>query len=172
MNPNVTASLRPAAVAIRRNRPSRRTRASGAGAADVIGGNVGSSLSKPWWRPTSSMRSTSLERSTRKVGTLTSQPSAAGTVVKPSAREDALNLGVADDEAQEVPDPIAPQVDGSRASRRRIAIDHRSNPPADADELGERQRALERNDGRIDVDTALEPRRGLGLQARDACSCV
>ena len=111
------------------------------------------------------MRSTSRSRSTRKVGATASQPSDAGVTLEAEAAQNALDLARRRPPRRAAAPAVAAQVQPLRPRGRRIAIDDRADSAAGADLLHQRDRALERDDARVDVGAALEARRRFGLEA-------
>ena len=64
---------------------------------------------------------------------------------------------------------------GHRSARLRIRVDDRADQAPGADLLHQRERALERHHGRVDVGAALEARRRFGFEpdalARSSDGC-
>jgi hypothetical protein len=61
---------------------------------------------------------------------------------------------------------MAPQMKCSRATWLWIPINDRSDETSRADVLHQRDRALQRRDGRVHVDSAFEPRRRFRLESQ------
>ena len=80
--------------------------------------------------------------------------------------KNARDVGVGHRDAEERGESRAAQMERQRLARRRIAVDNRSGHLARADDLHERDRALDRGERAVDVGTTLEPGRRFGLQVQ------
>ncbi len=103
--------------------------------------------------------------STRLVGMRACHPSGRRGDVEPEAGEDAHHLFVIHGRAENAVDRGAAERDVDRPAGRGVDVDQSADAAAGANLLDERARAFEGDERRVDVGAALEPGRGLGLEA-------